>query len=290
MTSLRTLFQNQQAGLTVYSPDCAQSRLWGNLDHAIHETTGFQIVRRQWINHDINSILRFYRAPDEEPPADQDPVEAIRKYDSIPADKLQYGHLMVKLLMLGPSLVTIWRGESVIPRLLNLKGKTQPAEAAEGSIRGGFWCDNGICNLMHTSDDTAEALRELAALKLDHWLDDETGQAPLMAPIPAPSDYVAHSGIAIVCDVMYRILIAENAEAASIHLPVSGNAKETNQQLTFHLRETATRHPQTTPFINAFLTGDLIAVTEMLASLPVTRWEHFVIQCGTVNRDRWKNG
>ena len=55
--------------------------------------------------------------------------------------------------------------------LLNVKGKTQPAEADEESIRGGFWCDNGVCNLAHTSDDAAEAERELAALQLEQWLD-----------------------------------------------------------------------------------------------------------------------
>ncbi len=280
MALLRELFHDQQAGLTVYSPDCTQSRLWGNLDHAIHAATGFQIVRRQWINHDINSILRFYEEPGEEPPAEQDPAEAIREYDSIPAEELQYGHLMIRLLMMGPSLVTIWHGENAIPTLSSVKGKTQPAEAAAGSIRGGFWCDNGVCNLVHTSDDTAEAERELAALKLDHWLDEDAGQAPLIDPIPAPTAYVAHSGISIVCDVVNRVLIAGNAELMSTHLPTSGSAKETNQQLTMHLRETAARHSDTAPFIDAFLAGDLITVTDMLKSLPVTRWEHFVILCG----------
>lgn len=290
MTLLRELFRDQRAGLTVYSPDCTQSRLWGNLDHAIHQATGFQIVRRQWFRHDINSILRFYGGPDDDPPAKQDPAEAMRKYDSIPADKLQYGHLVVKLLMRGPSLVTIWRGENAIPTLLRVKGKTQPAEAAAGSIRGGFWCDNGVCNLAHTSDDVPEAMRELAALKLDHWLDEEAGQVPLIDPIPAPTAVVAHSGISIVCDVVKRVLSVGTAKPKSIDLPVSGSAKQTNHQLTVHLRETAASHPDTAPFINAFLAGDLIAVTDMLDSLPITSWEHFAIQCGTVNRDRWLVG
>jgi nucleoside diphosphate kinase len=287
MALLGELFRDQQAGLTVYSPDCAQSRLWGNLDHAIHAATGFQIVRRHWISHDINSILRFYSGPDGAPPAEQDPAAAIHKYDNIPAETLQYGHLVTRLLLMGPALVTIWRGDDAIPALLRSKGKTQPAEAAAGSIRGGFWCDNGVCNLVHSSDDTAEAERELAALKLDHWLDEDVGHYPLLDPIPAPAAYVAHSGISVVCDVVNRLLIAGNAECMPIRLPASGGARETNQQLTVHLRQTAARHATTAPFIDAFLAGDLIAVTAMLKSLPVTRWEHFAIQCGAVNRDRW---
>ncbi len=287
MALLKELFQDQQAGLTVYSPDCTQSRLWGNLDHAIHEATGFHVARRQWISHDINSIMRFYRGPDDELPAEQDPVEAIRQYDSIPADQLQYGHLMVKLLMMGPSLLTIWRGENAIPTLLKIKGRTQPAEAAAGSIRGGFWCDNGVCNLVHTSDDTAEAQRELAALQLTHWLEEDAGQGRLIDPIPAPAAYAAHSGISIVCDVAARVLIAASMEPLAFQLPAAGGAQETNQQLTRHLRATAARHPKLAPFIDAFLAGDLVAVTDQLKSLPVSRWEHFVIQCGAVNRERW---
>jgi nucleoside diphosphate kinase len=290
MALLRELFQDQQAGLTVYSPDCTQSRVWGNLDHAIHAATGFQIVRRGWIAHDINSIMRFYAGPDDEPPAEQDPAEAMRKYESIPAETLRYGHLVTRLLLMGPALVTIWRGEQAIPALLRVKGTTQPAQAAAGSIRGGFWCDNGVCNLIHSSDDTAEAERELAALKLDHWLDAGAGHYPLIDPIPAPTAYAAHSGISVVCDVVNRLLIAGNAEAMAIHLPAAGSARETNQRLSAHLRETAARHAATAPFIEAFLAGDLVAVTAKLKALPVTPWEHFVIQCGAVNRDSWNGG
>jgi hypothetical protein len=47
-------------------------------------------------------------------------------------------------------------------RLVALKGATYPADAAEGTIRRSFWCDNGICNLVHMSDNpgvTAHQLR-----------------------------------------------------------------------------------------------------------------------------------
>lgn len=235
----------------------------------------------------ITSTRSCASIADDKPPAEQDPAEAIYKYDNIPAEKLQYGHLVIKLLMMGPSLLTVWQGENVIPTLLTIKGKTQPVEAAEGSIRGGFWCDNGVCNLVHTSDDMAEAMHELAVLNLNHWLDEDADQAPLMEPSLAPTTYVAHSGISIVCNVVNRMLIADNTEPIPIHLPTSGNAQETNQQLTIHLREASVRYSDTAPFIEAFLAGDLSAVMDMLKSLPVTRWEYFVIQCGAVNRDRW---
>lgn len=287
MTMLKELLQEQQAGLTMYLPDCAQSRLWGHLDQAIHEATGFQIVRRVWIRHDINSILRFYQRPGDEPAAEQDPAEARIKYDNIPSETLQYGHLMVKLLMQGPSLLTIWRGENAIPTLLNLKGKTQPAEAAAHSLRGRFWCDNGVCNLVHSSDDTAELIRELTAVRLEHWLDEELSFAPLIQPSPTPAGYVAHSGIVVVADVVNRVLNINHQPLIPLELPPSGNAQETNQQLTQLLRETAGRYAPLSPFIEAFLKGQLVALTHFLQSLPITQWEHFVIQCGAINRDSW---
>lgn len=290
MALLKHLFQNQQAGFTVYSPDCAQSRLWGNLDHAIHEATGFQVAYRQWINHDVNSIVRFYAAPGEPTPPEQNPEEAARKYDNVPIENLQYGHLVVKLFLLGPALLTIWQGQNVIETLSVLKGSTHPSEAAPHSIRGGFWCDNSVCNLIHVSDNVSEAERELQALHLRHLLDNEVGSCDLIAPIPAPKHYIAHSAISVVSDVINRMLIAINpAEKLIFELPVSGSSQETQQLLTPLLQQTAQKFPQTliAAFIESYLAGDVITTTRLLKQLPITHWEYFIIQCGTMTRYKW---
>jgi nucleoside diphosphate kinase len=290
MTSIKQLFENQQAGFSVYSPDCTQSRLWGNLDHAIHKTTGFQVVYRQWINHDVNSIGRFYSGADEEPPPEQDPDTAAKRYDSIPPEELKYGHLVVKLFLSGPSLLTIWRGEKVIETLLTLKGATHPSEALSGSIRGRFWCDNGVCNLVHTSDNVAEAERELRAIHLLHVLDEEAVEAPLIDPIVTPPSYIAHSGMVVVCEVVNRTLMStRDVKPVTVQLPPSGDAKETNRVLTEVLQQTAQRLPENplAHFINAYLAGDLVTVTGMLRQMPTTRWEDFIVQCGVITRYKW---
>ena len=288
MTLLKELFEEHQAGLTVYSPDCTHSRLWGNLDHAIHTKTGLTIARRQWIYHDINSILRFYQEPGKELPAEQDPAEAIDKYNRIPVEELRYGHLVVKLLLQGPSLLTIWRGQNAIPKLLEVKGETQPALAKTGSIRGSFWCDNGVCNLMHSSDNEPEALRELAALKLDRWLEEEVLHVPLIDPIAYPHNFVAHCGILTVCHVVKRLLSVELNVSIPLQLPDSDDAKSVHHFLTQVLGDFAASYPSVHPFIESFLEGDLITVTGLLKSMPATSWEKFVIQCGTINRDYWQ--
>lgn len=289
--SIKQLFEGQQAGFTVYSPDCTQSRLWGNIDHAIHESTGFYPIYRRWIQHDYNTIMRFYAAAGDPLPPYIDPEEGARKYDNVPVQDLRYGHLVGKLFLSGPSLLTVWRGNHAVESLLALKGKTHPPQASSDSIRGRFWCDNGVCNLLHVSDDYAEAQRELGVLNLWDALGEHDGtQLSLIAPIPTPTGYIAHSGISVACDVVRRLLIPVDTPPLNIVLPPSGNAKETNRVLTDLLQHTAHQFPDTlaAQFIGAYLEGDVIGVSAMFKDIPVTTWEKFILQCGAITREKWQ--
>lgn len=289
MAVLKQLLETRQAGFTVYLPDCTQSQLWGNIDHAIHEATGFQAIHRQWIYHDVISLHHFYSEGDEEP-EEIDPVEAMKKYHNVPVEDLKYGHLFGRLMFSGPCLLTIWQGADVIKTLLALKGVTHPVESNTGTIRGSFWCDNGICNLVHSSDDIAEAMRELEAVKLLHLLKEDFMPVELIPAIVSPSKYIAHSGILTVCHLVNRMIMTmRDEEAIDIQLPPSGDAKESNQQLSELLSDAAKRlsDARITGFIDAYLAGDLINVTEMMNAMPVTQWEHFVIQCGVITRYKW---
>jgi hypothetical protein len=59
--------------------------------------------------------------------------------------------------------------------------------------------------------------------------------------------------------------------------------------LTAHLQETAQEVPESAvgTFIDAYLAGDLVTVTRMMKQMPVTQWEHFVVQCGAITRYKW---
>jgi nucleoside diphosphate kinase len=294
MTSLMQLLERRAAGLTVYSPDCTQSRLWGHLDHAIHDAAGFRAVYRQWINHDINSVMRFYLSGSDEPLPEEDPVEGAKKYDNIPVEELHYGHLVAKMFLSGPSLLTIWLGDNAVETLLTLKGATHPAEASPESIRGRFWCDNAVCNLMHASDDYQEAERELRAINLSDLLEtDLTGTTlPLIEMNAIVPNYVAHSGISVLCSIVKRMLMVMDDEVGpDVQLPTSGDSKETNHVLSGVLQETSQRlHGSVlAQLIDAYMTGDLITTTALLKEMPVTKWEHFIIQCGVITRDKWNN-
>lgn len=292
MTVLKQLFERGQIGFTVYSPDCTQSRLWGNLDHAIHEATGFQPVSRRWLNHDVNSIMRFYRDddPNAAPPPEIDPEEGARKYENVPVETLQYGHLVARLFLSGPSLLTLWHGENAVETLLELKGATHPPLASPESIRGRFWCDNGVCNLVHVSDNAAEAERELNAVHLWSLMDEALTQFPLMDERRAPTSYIAHSGIVVACDVANRMLASmPGGGVLPVALPASGDAKETNDLLTALLQTGSQSYPETpvASFIDAYLAGDVVTVTGLMKHMPVSKWEQFIIQCGAITRYKW---
>ncbi len=292
MQTLNQLLEADQLGLTVYLPECARSRLWGNLDQAIHEATGYEPVYRRWIIHDYNSVMRFYAEDEDEIPQSDNPQVATRKYDDIPADILQYGHLVVKLLLMGPSLLTLWRGDSAIAELLMVKGATHPAEATKSSIRGRFWCDNAVSNLMHSSDTRAEARRELIAVGLDAIFDQAPTVLPLIMPISPPKWVMPHCAVSVVADVVNRVLVANgNMRNLYAKLPISGDAKETYALFSTELHSLTSRYPPLpiAPFITSYFAGDMVALDNSLKHLPVTQWERFIIQCGAISQDKWHN-
>jgi nucleoside diphosphate kinase len=240
----------------------------------------------------VRSITRFYRSADPEADSETDQAEIFRLED-VPIEKLQVGHFVMKLFTSGAALLTIWHGKNALEKLLAQKGKTHPVDAASTAIRGRFWCDNAVCNLLHSSDDVPEMERELEALHLTDLLASEpVTMGQLAQPNVLDPHYISHSSIVVLCDVVNRMLVTTgDIKQLEYELPQSGDSKETVQQLGQILIEAAAKlsgHPIST-FISAYLAGDLQTVTHHLTQMPVTSWEHFVIQCGTISRDKWQS-
>lgn len=276
-------------GLTVYSPDCTQSRLWGNLDHFIQAQTDAQIVHRQWIYHDYNTIMAFYNEDGADIPY-RDPDEAKQGYDNIAPQDLKYGHLTAKLFMSGASLLTLWQGDTIIERLLPIKGATHPSEADTNSVRGGFWCDNGVCNLMHSSDNPDEARRELEAINCATVLEQEPTPQSGFQTISNPVDYVPHSAIVILYQLVNRLLMVRGEGGIQIQLDSSGNAKAIYEMLSTQLDTVVTRtdHDEIIRVVQAYRAGNLVDLDAMRPTLPLTSWEAFVLQCGAITIEKWK--
>ncbi len=67
---------------------------------------------------------------------------------------------LVEFMTSGPIVAMVLEGENVIQRVRDLNGKTNPEEAAEGTIRKLF-AEDGRRNAVHASDSLESAEREI---------------------------------------------------------------------------------------------------------------------------------
>jgi len=58
---------------------------------------------------------------------------------------------LIEFMTSGPAVVMAWRGEGAIDKVREINGATNPADAAEGTIRA-LWGDNIQNNIVHGSD------------------------------------------------------------------------------------------------------------------------------------------
>jgi nucleoside-diphosphate kinase len=74
-------------------------------------------------------------------------------------EKPFFGEL-VGFITSGPVFAMVWQGENVIKVAREMMGKTNPADAAPGTIRGDFAVQVGM-NVIHGSDSPESAEREI---------------------------------------------------------------------------------------------------------------------------------
>lgn len=67
---------------------------------------------------------------------------------------------LVEFITSGPVFAMVWEGEGVILTARDIVGKTNPAEAAPGTIRGDFGITVGK-NIIHGSDSVESSEREI---------------------------------------------------------------------------------------------------------------------------------
>lgn len=74
-------------------------------------------------------------------------------------EKPFFGEL-VSFITSGPVFAMVWQGENVIQVARDMMGKTNPVDAAPGTIRGDFAVQVGM-NVIHGSDSPESAEREI---------------------------------------------------------------------------------------------------------------------------------
>ncbi len=118
-------------------PDGVQRALIGEIVSRF-EKKGFQLVGAKLMNISEDLAKEHYGEHKERP---------------------FFGEL-VDFITSGPVFAMVWEGKDVILTARNMMGKTNPSEAAPGSIRGDYAVQVSN-NIIHGSDSAESAVREI---------------------------------------------------------------------------------------------------------------------------------
>lgn len=133
---------------SIIKPDATRRNLTGAIN-AVIEGAGLRIVGQKRVRWTRAQAEKFYEEHKERP---------------------FYGEL-VDFMTSGPIVLQVLEGEGAIAKYREVMGATDPAQAAEGTIRKQFAVSKGE-NSTHGSDSPASAEREIA---LNFRLDEIIG-------------------------------------------------------------------------------------------------------------------
>lgn len=123
---------------SILKPDATQRNLTGAIN-ALIEAAGLKIVAQKRIQMSLAEARRFYAVHKERP---------------------FFGEL-VDFMVSAPVVVQVLEGENAIAKYREVMGATNPAQAAEGTIRKQFALSVGE-NSVHGSDSADNAKLEIA--------------------------------------------------------------------------------------------------------------------------------
>lgn len=127
-----------ERGLLIIKPDGVVRGLIGEVISRIEER-GFKITGMKLVQVSNNTAKELYKEHKGKP----------------------FYEGLISYITSIPVVAMVIEGEDVIKTLRNIAGKTNPAEAAKGTIRGDFGLDTGK-NVVHASDSKESARREIS--------------------------------------------------------------------------------------------------------------------------------
>ena len=128
---------------SIIKPDATQRNLTGKIN-AVIETAGLRIIGQKRIRMSRAQAETFYEIHNQRP---------------------FYGEL-VDFMTSGPVVVQVLEGDNAVARYREVMGATNPAQAAEGTIRKLYAVSVGE-NSVHGSDSTDNAKAEIAQFFTD---------------------------------------------------------------------------------------------------------------------------
>jgi nucleoside-diphosphate kinase len=123
---------------SILKPDATRRNLTGKIN-AVFEENGLRIIAQKRIQMTETQAKKFYE------------VHAARPF---------YGEL-VSFMTSGPVVVQVLEGENAVAKHRDIMGATNPANAAEGTIRKMF-AESIEANSVHGSDSAENAAIEIA--------------------------------------------------------------------------------------------------------------------------------
>lgn len=123
---------------SIIKPDAVERNLIGEIYHRF-ESAGFKIIAAKMVHLNQEQAGGFYAEHEGKP---------------FYAD-------LIEFMTSGPIMVQVLEGDNAILRYRELMGKTNPEEAACGTIRADYAVSMRL-NSVHGSDSPASAAREIA--------------------------------------------------------------------------------------------------------------------------------
>ena len=245
-------------GLTVFGPEVAKAGLTTALHRFLEARTELRIAECFLVFHTRRSIQAFYQLTGSTGGAHWDLVES--------------------LFDLRPACVTLWTGDDALKRLQECKGATQPANAAPGTVRSLFWCDNPVTNLIHVSDTPEVMTSELRILRGKAVGND------LRAWQGAASHRFTHSALWTLNAVLAR---QAGMSASYSGLPANGDARISARILWQRVGDLARQIGQEDT-LQRYLGGSERALTRLVkAEGRVSAWEQMILRCGLYSNPLW---
>ncbi len=124
--------------LSILKPDATKRNLTGAIN-AVIEKAGLRIVAQKRVRLSDGQAEGFYDIHKERP----------------------FFRYLVSFMTSGPVVVQVLEGENAVARYRDVMGATNPANAAEGTIRKSF-AESIEANSVHGSDSDENAAREIA--------------------------------------------------------------------------------------------------------------------------------
>lgn len=272
MRTIKELAMKGKIVMTIYTPETIKSSLAGNIDHFISSASSFNPVHRLWVSFTGNTVKDFY------------------KNAEWTTDAAVF-NCVAQIFGSGPSLVTFWEGENAFARMQQIKGATHPAMAGVDTIRGRFYCDNLLCNLMHSSDSYRDMYRELEVIEKIDVLDEEAELVPLINSKKVTIDQIYHSSIVTLYKGIKRYLSAkgiiidkdletDNDEAWYVFHHILGylshlSADKNRYELVSILGQFTRRENK----------QELLE--RLYELLPFDNWEQLIIRCGVYSPNKF---